>query len=330
MATLRSIAEDLGLSESTVSRVLNGTGRISDETREAVLAYAHKVDYHPNRLARSLKNQRANAIGVVLPDVANEYYAHLFRHLDQILRKEGIVAMLFDSQEDPDREEEFLEFLHTSVVDNLIVATSGSYAYSKLPKNLLDKIVFVDNQPLNVSETITLIESDNVRSAQTLTNHLVEQGRRDIATITGPLTESSAQQRLLGLRLALNEHGLSLPDEHIVETSFLYTDGYAAAKELIARMPRPMAVIAQNNVLGYAAIRVCNEMGLDVPGDVAVACFDHIDTYGFIRPVVTSVVQPPEQLAAETASALLALIESPDSPRKTVILPAEFRQGETT
>lgn len=330
MVTLKVIADHLNLSESTVSRVLNGRGRVSQATRDAVIAYAKEVDYHPNQLALGLKKQRANAVGVVLPDISNDYHVQFFRSVDQRLREAGKVTMLFDAQEDPAREEDFLSYLHSSVVDNLIVATSGSESYSRLPKALLDRIVFVDNRPVDETRDIMMIESDNFSAAEVLTEHVIDRGHPQVATVTGPLTESTARNRLDGVRATLKKHGLELREEWVFGTNFLYEEGYQAAKQMLSQPGRPTAVIAQNNVLAYAILRACEEQGLRVPDDVAVACFDHIDTYRFIRPEITSVVQPPANMAIEATNALLALEKDPKTPKKTVILRAEFREGETT
>lgn len=329
MATLRDIADHFGLAESTVSRVLNNKGRVSSETRRRVLTYAAEVDYHPNLLARGLKEQRSNTVGVLMPDITNEYYSMMFKAIDDGMRSAGFGSILFNTNEDMAREQEFLGYLHSSRVDGMIVATSGSSAYDQLPDPLLDRIVFVDNVPA-VTRPVRYIGSDNVSSSRELTEHLIARGHTRIATLVGSLAESSARERLEGFQACLRHHQLSVPAAWIERTNFLYEDGYQKAGELLAVFDRPTAVIAQNNVLAYAVVRVANEIGLSVPGDLAVACFDHLDVYGFMRPVITTMLQPLDAIAAIACRELAARIAgSPPTPGRTM-LPVHFRPGETT
>ena len=329
MATLSDIAAHVGLDESTVSRILNNKGRVSAETRRRVLAYAAEVNYHPNLLARGLKEQRSNTVGVLLPDITNEYYALMFKAIDAGMRSAGFTSILFNTNEDMAREQEFLSYLHSSQVDGLIAATSGSSAYDQLSDALLDRIVFVDNIPA-VMRPVRYVGSDNVASSRDLTEHLITRGHRRIATLVGSLAESSARERLEGFQACLRQYRLVLPPGWIVKTNFLYDDGYRKAGELLASPDRPTAVIAQNNVLAYAVIRVANEVGLQVPDDLAVACFDHVDVYGFMRPVITTVLQPVDEIAAIACRELMIRIEGSSGAPGRTMLPVHFRLGETT
>ncbi len=329
MATLRDIADHFGLAESTVSRILNNKGRVSAETRRQVLAYAADVNYHPNLIARGLKQQRSNTVGVLVPDITNEYYALMFKAIDDGVRAAGFTSILFNTNEDMVREQEFLGYLHSARVDGMIVATSGSSAYDHLPAPLLDRIVFVDNIPA-VTRPVRYVGSDNVTSSRELAEHLIGRGHRRIATLVGSLAESSARERLEGFQACLRQHGLPLPPAWIVRTNFLYDDGYRKAGELLAERERPTAVIAQNNVLAYAVIRVAGEVGLRVPEDMAVACFDHVDVYGFMRPVITTMLQPMNDIAAIACRELVQRIDGGACAPGRTMLPVEFRAGETT
>lgn len=329
MATLRDMARHMGLSESTVSRVLNGKGRVSEATRKRVLGYAEQVSYHPNQLAKSLKLQSANTIGVVVPDISNEFYALLFQEIDQrIGGAAGFTPILFNIGNDSSREAMFLDHLRSSTVDGLVVATAGSDAYASLPAELLQRIVFVDNQPQGV-DTFSFVGGDNVKSSYDLTQHLIDRGHTRIATIVGSVGESSARDRLAGFQQCLADNGLRLFEGWIAHTNFQYADGYAKAKALLSGDDQPTAIIAQNNVLAYATIRVARKQALQVPGDVAVACFDHLDTYGFMRPVITTTTQPLGDIAEVACSLLLAGIKGGSSPGQH-LLTASFNLGDTT
>lgn len=328
MATLRDIAQHLELSESTVSRVLNGKGRVGKETIQRVLDYAAEIDYHPNQLAKRLKLQAARTIGVVVPDISNEFYALLYKEIDLILGPAGYTPILFNIGEQAERETEFLAHLHSAMVDAMIVASAGSDVYANLPEQVLQRIVFVDNYPA-LPGGFVYVGVDNVESSRELTQHLIDRGHTRIATVMGSEAESSAAERSEGFRQAMAANGLELRQEWMARASFEYGDGYAKAQELLEGTHRPTAIIAQNNVLAYATIRAVRKSALNVPNDVAVACFDHIDTYGFMRPVITTMVQPLDQIAAAACRILQAKLagEPVGDPRP---LEATFRFGETT
>ncbi|MCW5954201.1 MAG: LacI family DNA-binding transcriptional regulator, partial [Propionibacteriaceae bacterium] len=207
MTTLRDIANHLGLSVSTVSRALSGTGRVGDETVARVLEYTRQIDYHPNQLAKGLKLQESRTIGVVVPDISNEFYALLFKEIDARLAPLGYTPVLFDIGENAEREEAFLGHLRSSTVDGMIVATAGSPAYAGLPESLRRRLVFVDNRPAAPGEW-TYVQVDNVKSSFVLTKHLIDRGHTRIAMVMGPAAESSASEREIGFRDAMRERGL--------------------------------------------------------------------------------------------------------------------------
>lgn len=328
MATLRDIAQHLGLSVSTVSRVLSGKGRVGQDTIDRVLQYTREIDFHPNQLAQRLKSQSADSIGVVVPDISNEFYAILFKQIDARLGPAGYTPVLFDIGENPEREKGFLAHLRSATVDAMIVATAGSEAYGALPEDLLRRIVFVDNRPATDAD-VAYVGVDNVHSSYELTRHLIERGHTAIAMIVGSEGESSATERTEGFRAAMADHGLPLREEWIARARFNYADGISRATALLSGDDRPTAIIAQNNVLAYATIRVARLASLRVPRDLAVACFDHIDTYEFMRPVITSMVQPLDQIASLACDRLEASLAG-ETVEPSPPLQAQFRIGETT
>ena len=328
MATLRDIAQQLGLSESTVSRVLTNKGRVGAATKRRVLAYADQVQYIPNQMAKSLKLQSTSTLGVVVPDISNEFYALLFKEVDHLASAKGYTPILFNIGDDVRREETFVGHLRSSTVDGLVVATSGSAAYSVLPEHLMRRIVFVDNLPQGEPEC-SYVGADNVESSYALTQHLVDRGHTRIATVVGPAGESSALERLEGFERCLEDNKLSLERGWVARTNFQYADAYAKAAALMNGDDRPTAIIAQNNVLAYATIRQAQTRAMRVPRDLAVACFDHLDAYGFMRPVITTMVQPVDRIA-EKAWELLQQGIAGQSPHTRHRFPASFRLGETT
>lgn len=329
MVRIHDIAQALGLSESTVSRVLNQRGRISEETRQLVLEYAEQVGYRPNRIAQNLKSQSSKTVGVLLPDINNAFYSLLFTTIGKRLQLAGLQPILFDTSEESFRERDYVEYLRSSLVDGMIIATSGSDIYDQLPQEIIDRIVFLDNKP-NTEREYSFVGTDNVNAARELTDLLVDLGHKKIATIIGPMAASSATERFQGYLAGLEKAGLSTREEWIIPTNFLYQDAYEKSQELFAQSDAPTAIVAQNNVLAYAAIRVVGELGLQVPEDISICCFDHIDVYGFIRPKATSMNQPLEDMAKRATELLLRSLNNKDHAKEQLILPARFSPGETS
>ncbi len=334
MTTLKDIADHFELSESTVSRILNGKGRASQTTRDRVREYATSVGYRPNLTARNLRMQATGAIGVVVPDISNPWYAVFYKHVDAYARAAGYRTVLFDTDEDPEREGVIATYLPMAQVDGMVVATSGSPAYGELDDAMLRRVVFVDNLPSTTrgshgaERPVRFIGSDNVGAARRLTEHLISTGHTRIATITGPQGESSARERLDGFSQAMASAGLGVAAEWVAETNFLYDDGYRAASHLLSG-ERPDAIIAQNNVLAYAAVRAAREAGLKVRKDIAVACFDHIDVYGCMRPRITAVCQPLETIAELALHAVVDAVRGTPQVAGHTILESVFVAGDT-
>lgn len=329
MTTIRDIARHIGVSEATVSRVLNGKGRVGDDTRKAILEYAQSVDYRPNQIAMRLKKQSSKMIGVVVPDISNEFYSKFYQLCDLRLSKRGYTPILFNTGESLEREGGFVEHLRSAIVDGLIIATSGSAVYAELPESIISRIVFVDNRP-DIDRPFAFAGSNNEEASFQLTRHFADRGICRIATIMGPLGESSAQERLLGFNRCVSMLGLEVPDEWRVRTDFTYADGMRKARELLSAPRRPEGIIAQNNVLAYAAIRVAREQGLRVPDSFAVACFDHIDTYGFMRPVITSMIQPLEEISQWACDRLLEQLKADGTELQQIEFTSAFHLGKTS
>lgn len=330
MIKLQDIADEFGISVSTVSRILNGKGRVTDELRGKVLAYAEEVQYTPNLIAKSLKFQTSKAIGLVVPDITNIYYVMLFRAIEKFARHNGYTVILFSSDNKGTIKDEFASQLQNSYVDGLIVATYGSKIWSKVETDVINKVVFVDNRPFLQKRKIDFIGCDNEESAYKLTSKMIQKNYKKIMTVTGPKQESSAQERLIGFKKAIEDHKLQNLMS-IVETSFLYEDAYKKIYKQFKTGNIPEAILAHNNVTAYAALRVANKFGIEVPKDLGIACYDHIDVYGFMEPKFTNMMQPVEEMGKIAAEVLLNKINTnlKDYEPQDIVLEHKFIKGET-
>jgi len=308
MATgLKDIAEHLGISVSTVSRVINGKGRVGKETREKVLKAIKELNYQPNEIARSLKLQRTRTIGVIVPDISNAFYANIIKGIEKATRENDQSIIVCNSDENIKMEEEYVQLLAQKQVMGLIIASVGGnpevfkqYRQHELP------IVFIDNLP-QIKDNYDYVAIDNYKASYKLAEHLIEQGYRKFALITGPLNQSTALERQEGFIKCLEDNSIEINKKLIASGEFKLESGYSIMSKWLKQIEieKPLALFAANNFIAYGAIKAINEAGLKIPEDVAVVCFDAVDVTGLIKPQITSVNQPAFEIGTIAANIIL-------------------------
>ncbi|WP_344497789.1 LacI family DNA-binding transcriptional regulator [Streptomyces enissocaesilis] len=331
--TLEEVAARAGVGRGTVSRVVNGSPRVSDETRAAVEAAVVELGYVPNRAARALAANRADAVALVVPEVESRFFAEPY--FSDILR--GVGAAL-DSTEmqllltivGNDRERGRLaHYLAGHRVDGVLLVSVR--ADDPLPELLAGLgLPTVISGRRSEREPLAWVDADNVAGARGAVDHLMARGRRTIATITGRLDVYGAQCRLDGYRQALAAAGLDADERLIAPADFTEAGGRRAMTELLERRPDLDAVFAASDVMAAGARQVLRERGRSVPGDVALVGFDDSVIARHMDPPLTSVRQPIEEMGREMARMLLAEIADrrPAGTRsiapRQVVLPTEL------
>ncbi|HHW48115.1 MAG TPA: LacI family transcriptional regulator [Clostridiaceae bacterium] len=304
-ATLKDIAEHLNVSVSTVSRVINGKGRVGKETRERVLEAIKELNYQPNEIARSLKRQSSRTIGVIVPDISNAFYANIIKGIEKVARENEKSIIVCNSDENITLEEEYVQLLAQKQVIGLIVASVGGNAevFKQYRQHGLP-IVFIDNLP-KIEDNYDFVAIDNYKASYKLAEHLIEQGYRKFAIITGPLNQSTASERQEGFIKCLKDNGIEINYKFIASGEFKLESGYSIMKKWLKGIDKPMALFAANNFIAYGAIKAINEEGLKIPEDIAVVCFDAVDVTGLIKPQITSVNQPAFDIGTIAANIII-------------------------
>lgn len=293
---LKDIAEYLGISVSTISRVVNNKNRVDDETRRRVTEALEKFQYHPNAIARSLKSQNSKAIGLIVPDISNLFFSMVIKGLEAVARQNGYYVILCNSDENKTREEEYTNFLLEKQISGLVIAIEGGEAnFFNLYKKSGIPIVFIDNLP-RINDNFDYVIIDNMKASYELTNHLINNGHKKIGIITGTLDESVSSERLKGWEKALGENGIPVKKKWIGVGDFKQESGYKIMQGFLKQAEIPTAILAANNFLAYGAIHAIREAGLRVPENISLVCFDAIDFAGLIKPQITSVIQPAEEI----------------------------------
>ncbi|WP_034264443.1 LacI family DNA-binding transcriptional regulator [Actinospica robiniae] len=328
-ATLREVAEAVGCSVATVSRVLAGDRPVGPDLARRVQEAARELGYMPNQVARALRSRSTRTVGLVLPQITNPFFPELMRAVEHALHDQGRALLLADSADDPVLEAERVELLIARQVDGLIVAPVDqersvptlAKAAARVPVVLLDRSVDAVQ-----ADAVTV---DNAAGIRLLLDHLRSQGRRRLWFL-GPAGEVSAG---LERRAAFQEWAARYADLWRVELGDFSIDfgEHAAGKAVTAPATlRPDALVCANDLIAAGALRRLRELGVEVPGQVAVTGFDDIALASLTSPALTTVRQPNRELAAEAARMLLARIQQPQASARAVRLtPALVTRGST-
>jgi LacI family transcriptional regulator len=325
--TLKAIAEQLGVSPTTVSRALNGKAReygISKKTEEAVRRAAKELNFSPDPLARGLRLNRTLSIGLMIPDISNPYFAQIARNVEMAARAGGYSVILCDSQENTELEIDSLTLLRRRKVDGLIVAPVGqSGGHFEALQDGGPPIVVVDRHFPRLK--LPYVISDNYKGAMEATNHFIEHGHRTIACIQGLAGTSPNRERVRGYQAALAEHGLPAEDALVAGNSFSEENGYICAKLLVQKRKDITAILALSNLIALGVLRALGEEGRRVPDDVSLICFDDQPYCAYLNPPLTTVEQNREQMGRIAVRLLLEQIQSARPlTREGIVLPTQL------
>ena len=323
--TIKDVASRSGVSSMTVSRVINGSERVSPETRQRVEGAIAELGYVPSRLARGLIRQKTGTLAMIVPDVANPFFTLIVRGAEDVARRAGYRMILCDTRADLAIEREVIEEMIAHRVEGIAIAP-----VSNRSKGHLERLQRFGVQFVLIDRTIPGVESDVVigdsaGGARRLVEHLISLGHRRIGFITESDDVSTARDRRQGYEQALEAAGLALDPTLIVGSTVDPPGGFDGMRRLLELEDPPTAVFTVNNLVAVGAIEAIRASGLEVPDDIALVCFDDIEYASRLYPFLTVMAQPAETLGMLGTQLLLERIEGrgPEQPR-VVVLPAQF------
>ncbi len=324
--TLESLAKQIGVSRSTISRVINGSPSVSPEVREKVLKAIQVTGFHPNAAARSLASQRSWMIGLVLPrSVASffrdPYFPQLTQGIAYSCNDHDLSLSLFLVANKKDEEKILPRITRSGMLDGVLVQSGevGDKLINQLTKSTLPTVVM--GRPWE-PESVTYIDVDNVTSAANATRYLIGLGYQRIATITGNMSSTVSIDRLEGYRKGLSTSGRKFHADLVAEGDFTESSGYQSMKKLLPT--KPDAVFCASDIMAVGAIRAINEAGLTIPGDIALVGFDDIPMGSLTTIQLTTVRQPIIQFGIKAVELLIDLIEKGSKPARRMILDTEL------
>lgn len=318
---MHDVARAAGVSQSTVSHVINGTRPIAPSTREAVLRAIEEIGYVHDEVARAMRSRRTGTIGVATSAISNLYFAEVVSALEQAAAGMQRIVMLIDTHDEPGREFEAVRTFAARRVDGVVLAPSADPSRSldllrrrEIPFVLLDRVVEVEE----AGPPCDMIGVENREPTAQLVDLLVEAGHRDIGFVSGLRGLSTSEERLAGFRDGLARHGL--PEGTVVDGMSGVDSAQAAVLELLAHADRPTALVSGNNAMTVGILRGAYERGVRVPRDLSLACFDDLPWADALAPRLTVAAQPLAELGTRAMQMLHERIESPDLPPRRVRL----------
>jgi LacI family transcriptional regulator len=310
----------------TVSRVINDSPRVSADTKRRVEVAIAELGYVPNQLARGLIRRKTGALGVIVPDVANPFFTLVVRGAEQVAWRAGYHVILCNTQADLERERGYLEDMLSFQVEGLLIAPVGDRSRPHLRLLGRNNVPFVLVDRSIAGFDGDLVQGDSVAGARRLVEHLIGLGHRRIAMITETNEVSTARDRLLGYREALERAGIEFRPELVAETSALDPRGAHDATFGLLDLPEPpTAIFSVNNIAVVGVAEALRERGLAIPRDIALVCFDDIEHASRFHPFLTVMAQPAETFGTIATQLLLdRLAGRVAERRRIVVLPADF------
>lgn len=320
MATIRDVSKESGLSTGTISKALSTPNKVSAKSLAKVEAAIKKLNYKPNMLSQKFRSKTSNTIVVLVPDIANLFFASVISGIEQVAQKAGFSVLLGDTKDSIQREKEFVAMVETKLADGIINLRPYKKNDSTLPQ---EGIVAVSASSCE-NTPYPSVRIDNIGACQKVVSYLIGLGHKKIGVISGLKNNPHTIDRLKGYKQALAQANIPFDESLIVEGDFNYWSGLNAT-EYFARMDdMPTAIFCMNDEMAIAAMKGFIDKGYKVPEDISVTGFDDMEVSRYCSPTLTTVAQPAEKMGIKSAELLFELLKGQTPAITDYILPYEF------
>lgn len=321
--TIFDVADEAGVSYSTVSRVVNNKSNVNPETRERVLRAMAQLGYVGNVPARSLAGGTSRVVGLLVDNLNTSYMGEIIRGIDEALEAHNYNLMLYTTHRRKTKESAYVTKLTRNFADGLLlILPRNENAYLETLHQRRFPHVLIDYQGYN--QNVPSIITTNRKGAYDAVSYLLELGHRRIGFITGTIEFGCAQERLAGYQAALRDHGIALDPDLVCEGDFLQPQGYRCTQQLLSLQEPPTALFVSNDVMAFGAMEAARVHGLHIPTDLSIIGFDDIPQAAHVHPGLTTVRQPLEEMGRKAAELLLRYITNPRAEVERIELPTEL------
>lgn len=330
--TISDIAKRAKVSPATVSRVLNDSGYVKEDTRTRILEAIKEMNYTPSAIARSLSKSETNTIGVIVPDITNTYFGEIIKGISEIAEKNNLNIILFNTDNYLEKEIRALNLLKEQRIKGIIMtpgfgAEEFNETYIKTIKNLNIPIILV-SADVKFSK-LNGVFVDNIKGSFDATNLLIKEGHTEIGIMTGLLSSESIMDMLTGYKEALKENNIPFKNEYVFHGDFKMDKSYELTKKLFEKKERPTALFVCSNMMTMGVIKALKEQNKDTPKDLAIIGFNKIDFLDIVGLNITYIEDSPSDLGRESMNMLYDIISSTDNDevRRLIIAPQIVAKG---
>jgi LacI family transcriptional regulator len=325
--TIHDIAKALHISASTVSRALKDNPLISEATRNKIKKAAQEMGYRPNTLAANFRTRRTNTIGVIVPLINRHFFSSVISGIEDIAYQQGFTVTISQSNDDFEKESKIAQTLFTNRVDGLILSigmNTTTYDHLKLFSERNIPLVFFDRIVDDIDAHKIVV--DDFGGGYIATKHLIDQGRKSIAMIGGPLNLKIYQNRQNGYLKALNEANLPVEESAIIHNSLTRKEGKKAVKKLLQNKKMPDAIFCANDTTALSALITLQELNIQVPEKIAIVGFSNEPFSEVVTPSITTIKQPGFEMGQKAAELIIqqVLKKEPSQKFETIKMPTEL------
>ncbi len=325
MSTIKDVAQKAGVTVTTVSRVINNRGYISQETREKVQNAMKEIGYQPNELARALSKQRTNTIGVIVPSIAHPYFSKMISHIESAATAAGYKIILYNSKEERENELKYFELFKSNRVSGIILC-SGTVSVAEFLNLNIPVITIECADDLGDCN----IQCDNYDGGKLATEHLFRCGCRELIHFSGVEKNiMPADRRGTAFEEICSRQGIIYHEAETTEASFHKMEYLDSIVMMLRKYPSTDGIFASSDLIAAQAIQACKIVGKQVPQDVKIVGFDDVNIASLVSPQLTSIRQPVKEMAEMAVDYIQKKSQGKDIPAK-VVLPVELIQREST
>lgn len=329
ITTIRHVAKHSGFSVATVSRALQHPDKVAAKTREKIMASVNLLGYKPNLMAVKLRSGKSHNILVLVPTIANLFFARVIAGMQDEALKQGYSILLANTLANPSTEREYARMVQTSQADGLIQLRAYN-PFTELESQSLGFLPMVNACEVLDNIDCPTVALDNQAASKTMTDYLISIGHRRIGLVKGPQSSPLTLARLAGYCEALADANIPFDENLLFSGDFTLKSGRLAGQRILESKEPPTAVFCENDETAIGAIQAFKQAGLRVPQDVSVAGFDDIAFAGFCDPPLTTISQPAEDFGKTAVNLLIDLITEKKSKQTRVTMPFELIVRQST
>lgn len=326
--TIKDVAREAGVSIATVSRVINKADNVNPEMRKRVLEVITRLDYKPNRIARGLKSNTTNTIGIVISDISNPFFMKIAKEIENIVQQKGYSLIFGSTDDSPEKELEYIKLLHEKRVDGLVISSTGENEdYLKELQEEGVPIVFVDRRPME--DKFDSVYVDKVNTTYKMVKFLLNKNHKRIALITGPRDIITNYDRYVGYTKACYEFKLKITNDYLKFGHFTSEYGQKALKMVLKLEKCPTAIISGSSLITKGILIQANKDNLKIPEDFSLITFGNISMSELICPKMTYSDQMIHEIGVNAAQILLNKLSDRKQGIKEIKLKAEILNGDS-